>query len=57
MNTCETCGYNIRDGTKHQGDGEGRCQIVETETERVVGFANRKTRDPYKEKVRKGYGL
>jgi hypothetical protein len=54
---CENCGYEVREGKKHNGDGEGHCQIVETDTERVVGFANRRERDPYKEKVKKGYGL
>ncbi len=48
MTVCETCGYEVQDGRKHQSDGDGSCQIIEVDTERVVGFANRKYRDLYK---------
>jgi len=50
MTVCENCGYEIREGKKHNGDGEGHCQIVEVETERVIGFANRRERDLYRKK-------
>ena len=50
MTLCECCGYEIREGKKHQSDGDGSCQIIETDTERVVGFAHRKTRDLYKKR-------
>jgi hypothetical protein len=50
MTICESCGYEIREGKKHQSDGDGRCQIVNVETEQVVGWTNRRTRDLYKKK-------
>jgi len=50
MTFCENCQREIMPGRKHQSDGDGSCQIVETETERVVGFAHRKTRDLYKKR-------
>src|SRR5207249_10334250 len=50
MTICETCGYEIRDGKKHESDGDGSCQIIEVDTERVVGFAHRKQRDLYKKR-------
>jgi hypothetical protein len=42
MTICETCGYEIGEGKKHQSDGDGHCQIMEIDTERVVGWTNRK---------------
>jgi hypothetical protein len=42
MSECPNCGYEVRPDTKHNADGEGHCQIVEVDTEWVVGFANRK---------------
>jgi hypothetical protein len=50
LTICETCGYEIREGTKHQSDGDGQCQIIDTETERVFGWTHRKYRDIYKKK-------
>jgi hypothetical protein len=48
---CESCGYEIREGTKHRGDGEGRCQVVQIDTELVVGWTNRKqARDMYRKR-------
>ncbi len=49
MTLCENCGYEVKPDKKHNSDGEGHCQIVEADTERVVGFANRKpARQMYK---------
>jgi len=48
MTVCENCGYQIRDGTKHESDQDGHCQIVEVDSERIVGWTNRKYRDVYK---------
>jgi len=42
MTVCENCGYTVRDGIKHRTDGDGHCEIVEADTERVIGFTNRK---------------
>jgi hypothetical protein len=51
MTVCENCGYEIRESKKHNSDGEGNCQIIEANTERVVGWAHRKLpRDLYKKK-------
>jgi hypothetical protein len=50
MTICETCGYEIKEGRKHQSDGDGRCQIIDPDTERVIGFARRRERDLYKKK-------
>jgi hypothetical protein len=47
---CPNCGYEIRESKKHNSDGEGNCQIIDANTEQVVGFAHRKTRDLYKKK-------
>jgi hypothetical protein len=48
MNQCENCGYEISQDTKHRADGDGHCLILDLETQRVRGAANRKYRDVYK---------
>jgi len=48
MTFCENCQSEITDGRKHQSDGDGKCQVINIETEQVVGWTSRKTRDLYK---------
>ena len=48
MTVCENCGYTVRDGIKHRTDGDGHCEMVEADTERVIGWTSRKYRDIYK---------
>jgi hypothetical protein len=50
LTICETCGYEIREGKKHIPESDGRCQIVMADSEVIVGWATRKTRDLYKKK-------
>ena len=50
MTVCENCFHEVQDGRKHISDGEGRCVIAMIDTEQVVGWTNRKTRDLYKKK-------
>jgi len=42
MTVCKNCGLQVRDGVKHRTNDDGDCEIVEAETERVIGFTNRK---------------
>ena len=48
MTVCENCGSEIRENRKHQSDGDGQCQIIDSESEQVVGWTQRKYRDIYK---------
>jgi hypothetical protein len=54
MMICENCGYEVREGQKHQGDGDGSCMILtleENKEPRVTGHARRKPpRDLYKKR-------
>jgi hypothetical protein len=54
MTVCENCLYEVRDGKKHIGDGDGNCRIFTVEEdgkEALTGFAHRKLpRDLYRKK-------
>lgn len=45
MTICDSCGYEIREGQKHQSDGDGSCIILtieENREPRVTGHARRR---------------
>jgi len=43
MIVCENCGNEIREGRKHDPDGEKlECLIIDMETERPTGFSHRR---------------
>ena len=48
MSICENCQYEVRQGRKHVNEGDGTCMIVESDTEKVIGWSKRKYRDVYK---------